>query len=202
MTEIQRVTVYGSASSRIDPIFIEAGEALGEAIAARGWIQVNGGGRTGLMCAASDGGLRAGGEVEVVILEIFKERGFLHQGIPADKVFVEDNMPGRKKGLYERGDAYIGLPGGLGTYEELMEVLSWPQLGFHRKPIAMLNVDGFYDPLESLLLDSIRRGFVAEGFDSCWCITPDQNELLDWVAGYEPEDFGIGSKVGETRDFG
>jgi uncharacterized protein (TIGR00730 family) len=190
---LKTITVYASSSDRVDDIYKKAGFDLGVAIAREGWQQVNGGGSTGLMRSASDGALSVGGAVKVVILRHFAEKGYLHPEV--EDVVYQENMPGRKKGLYELGDAFICLPGGLGTFEELMEVLSWRQLGFHKKALALLNVDGYYDPIHQMIQLSIDRGFVAPGFGSSYLLSDDIGEIVDWLKSYEPEEFSIDSKV-------
>lgn len=190
---IKNVTVYASSSDRVHDDFKKAGFNLGVAIAKQGWTQVNGGGRTGLMRAAIDGGLSVEGPVKVVILTHFADKGYLHPD--AKDVIYEDTMPGRKKGLFELGDAYICLPGGLGTFEELMEVLSWRQLGFHDKPLAIYNVNGFYDPMQKMIEDSIELGFVAPGFSSAYFVSDNLPDIMNWLASYEAAPFTIDSKV-------
>jgi uncharacterized protein (TIGR00730 family) len=190
---IRQVTVYAASSARVAPAYFEAARTLGRAIAAQGWVQVNGGGATGLMAAVSDGGLAAGGEVRAVILEDFRDRGFLHQGLR--DVEVVTDMPARKRGLYEGSDAYIALPGGLGTLEELFEVLSWRQLGFHERPIAMLDVLGFYGGLGALLTHTAEQSFIAPGFEDAYTICDDVDRLIAWVKDYRPRGFSVDSKV-------
>lgn len=190
---IKNVTVYAASSDRVAEVYKQAAFALGVGIARRGWRQINGGGSTGLMRAATDGCLSVGGEIRVVILDHFRDMGYLHPKVK--DVVAEDSMPGRKRGLYELGDAYIGLPGGLGTFEEIMEVLSWRQLGFHEKAIGLVNVQGFYDPLLKLVDDSTELGFVAPRIRTTFCATDAIEELLDWLDAYEPEAFSIDSKV-------
>lgn len=190
---IKNVTVYASSSDRVHEEFKKAGFQLGVAIAEQGWTQVNGGGRTGLMRAAIDGGLSVDGPVKVVILTHFADKGYLHPEV--SDVIYEDTMPGRKKGLFDIGDAYICLPGGLGTFEELMEVLSWRQLGFHDKPLAIYNVRGFYDPMHRMIEDAIEKGFVAPGFSSAYLVSDSLPEIMSWLASYEAAPFSIDSKV-------
>lgn len=188
-----KITVYASSSNRIDKAYKKAAFEVGVAIAKRGWLQINGGGNTGLMCAVSDGALSVEGRVKVVILEHFREAGYLHPEVT--DVVVEDSMPGRKKGLYELGDAYLAIPGGLGTLEEIIEVMSWRQLGFHEKPIAFLNTKGFWTPTVAMIERMIEEKFVAEGFESTYFVSEDIQEILKWMEKYKAEKFDISSKV-------
>lgn len=190
---MKTITVYASSSERVADIYKNAGFELGAAIARKGWIQVNGGGSTGLMKTASDGGLSAGGRVRAVILEHFRARGYLHPKL--EDVIVEDNMPGRKRGLYELGDAYIALPGGLGTFEEVMEILSWRQLGFHNKPLALYDVNGFYQPFKALVEAAIDEKFVAPGFDASYCVSDSIATIFEYIESYDAQPFSIDSKV-------
>lgn len=187
------VTVYGSASNKIDQSFKDAAFKAGAEIARRGWNQVNGGGNTGLMAAATDGGLSESGFVKVVILDRFAEAGYLHT--EASEIVIVDSMPKRKAGLFEGVDGFLALPGGLGTFEEILEVLSWRQLGLHDKPIALLNVNGYYDPLVAMLTQSIEQKFTAHGFESCFRLSKDLEECLDFLKNPSQDKFDISSKV-------
>eukprot|EP00667_Euglena_gracilis_P023667 EG_transcript_26865 len=159
---IRTVTVYAASSGMVPPAFVEAARYLGKVIATEGWRQVNGGGLTGLMGAATEGGVAAGGIVDAVILDIFAG---INQSPLLRNVEVVDNMPARKAALYEAGDALIALPGGLGTLEELMEVACWQQLGLHHKPIVLLNINGFWTGFFRWLEDITRQGFVEGNFE-------------------------------------
>lgn len=152
-----RVTVYASSSERIHARYFPVAEELGRCIAAQGWELVWGGGRYGLMGAVSRGARRAGGRLRGVILQDFIDKN-VHCTETETMDSVTD-MRVRKRGLDEAGDAYMALPGGLGTLEEVLEILSFKQLGLHRKPVVILDAFGYFGPL----LDMLERGF-AEGF--------------------------------------
>lgn len=152
-----RVTVYASSSERIDRRYFPVAEELGARIAGKGWELVWGGGRYGLMGAVSRGARAAGGAMRGVILQEFIDKN-VHCTETRTMHSVSD-MRSRKRGLDEAGDAYVALPGGLGTLEELLEIVSFKQLGLHRKPVVVLNAFGYFDPLLAML----ERGF-AEGF--------------------------------------
>jgi len=192
---IQNVTVFASSSDRIAPLYKDAGIATGRALAEAGFTQINGGGRTGLMRCATDGALEGGGKVRAVILREFLDRGFCHPHFEGEDLIVEESMPGRKKGLYELGDAFLTLPGGLGTFEEVLEVLSWRQLGFHDKPLVFLDVDGYYQPMLALIRSSVERGFTAPDFMEAFGIVETPAEAIDFLKSYVPQTFSIDSKV-------
>ena len=136
----------------------------------------------GLMGAATDGGLDENGVVDMVILDRFLS--FRHQGVR--EVHVAHAMPERKRGLYERGNAFFSLPGGLGTLEEAMEVLSWRQLGFHDKPSVFINTNGFYNHLDAMLTDLMEGGFLSKELRHAYLVTADIKEACDFVAAYSP----------------
>eukprot|EP01064_Diplonema_japonicum_P032670 TRINITY_DN6198_c0_g1_i1.p1 TRINITY_DN6198_c0_g1~~TRINITY_DN6198_c0_g1_i1.p1 ORF type:complete len:322 (+),score=56.82 TRINITY_DN6198_c0_g1_i1:59-1024(+) len=180
---IETVAIYGGSSATVDPQFLEIAVKIGKGVAERGWDQLNGGGSVGMMGAATDGGVSADGTVNCVILDKFLP--FAHKAL--NKVTVAYNMSDRKKGLYENSDAFISLPGGLGTIEEIMEVLSWRQLGFHERPVVLINTNGFYNHLAEFLEHCIKSGFVSTKVRSCFLVTEDVEECLDFIQNYKPE---------------
>ncbi|MEX2206518.1 MAG: TIGR00730 family Rossman fold protein [Myxococcota bacterium] len=137
------VTVYAGSRRRARAEHLALAAELGRAVAARGWLLVYGGSNVGLMGACADAALAAGGRVEGVILDSFSR--VAHRGLHA--LDVVDDMRARRAGLARRGDAFVALPGGFGTLEEISEILVERQLGFHRKPLVLMNPDGFWDPL-------------------------------------------------------
>ncbi len=150
------LTVYCASSKRVAQPYIEVATELGRLIARRGHTLVYGGGNIGLMGALAQAALTQGGKVRGVILTGFIERGYAQSGHEMHSV---DDMRSRKRGLDEFGDAYIALPGGFGTLEEILEMLSFKQLGFHHKPIVFVNTDQYF----AGLLQQFERGF-AEAF--------------------------------------
>eukprot|EP01060_Flectonema_neradi_P035092 TRINITY_DN6341_c0_g1_i1.p1 TRINITY_DN6341_c0_g1~~TRINITY_DN6341_c0_g1_i1.p1 ORF type:complete len:380 (+),score=69.60 TRINITY_DN6341_c0_g1_i1:66-1205(+) len=181
-TTIKTVTVYASSSVRLPQEYFRDAKAVGQMIAKKGWVQVNGGGGRGLMGAATDGSLEAGGIVDGVILDKFIAGG--HKGIRSMRSC--NNMPDRKRLLYEAGNAYIALPGGLGTLEEIMEVVSWRQLGFHDCPVAFINTQGYYSHVGELLDMAIESGFISKDIRSSYIITADINRAISFIATYQP----------------
>jgi uncharacterized protein (TIGR00730 family) len=158
MAEIHSVCVYCGSSAGDDPIYVAAARKLGQILAREQIRLVYGGGGIGLMGAVAHAAMDAGGEVTGVIPEFLVAREHAFEG--ARDVVVTRDMHERKRVMFERADAFIALPGGIGTLEELIEQLSWLQLGQHRKPVLALNLNGFWDPLLALLAHLESRGFI------------------------------------------
>ena len=154
MSTIRTVCVYCGSSPGTDPAFMEAARRLGALLAADGVGLVYGGGSNGLMGAVATSVLDHGGHVTGIIPEFLESRE--HTLKRAQEVIVTPNMHVRKQTMFDRADAFVALPGGIGTLEELVEQLTWAQLGRHKKPILILNTKGFWDPL-CALLDHMRR---------------------------------------------
>ena len=157
------VTVYASSSQDIPARYFDVAEELGRGIAERGWRLVYGGGRGGLMGAASRGARAAGGAVTGIILQKFIDMG-AHCTETAEMTTVTD-MRQRKRGLDEAGDAYVALPGGYGTFEELFEIISFKQLGFHDKPVVVLNAFSYYDDFLAMTDKAFGEGFISSEFE-------------------------------------
>jgi uncharacterized protein (TIGR00730 family) len=160
MSQIRTVCVYCGSSPGVDPAFMDAASRLGELMALDGVGLVYGGGSLGMMGAVAASVLAHGGHVTGIIPEFLQNKE--HTLIGAQEVIVTPDMHVRKQTMFERADAFVALPGGIGTLEELVEQLTWAQLGRHKKPILILNTEGFWDPLCGLLdhmrkLEFIRR---------------------------------------------
>jgi uncharacterized protein (TIGR00730 family) len=153
------ICVYCGSRPGARPEYAEAARAIGTAIGQRGWQLVYGGGRAGLMGIVADAALAAGAPVVGVIPESLMGRELGHRGLT--ELHVVQTMHERKLMMAERSDAFVALPGGIGTFEELFEVWSWRQLGYHDKPLALLNVAGYYDTLLAFLRDSERLGLMT-----------------------------------------
>lgn len=153
------VCVYCGSRPGALPAYTDAARAVGHEIGRRGWQLVYGGGRAGLMGVVADAALAAGGRVVGVIPQSLMGRELGHLGLT--ELHVVDTMHQRKMMMAERSDAFLALPGGIGTFEELFEVWSWRQLGYHDKPLGLLNVAGYYDRLLEFLALSVQQGFVA-----------------------------------------
>jgi uncharacterized protein (TIGR00730 family) len=174
------ICVYCGSRSGDSPRFAAAAHALGDAIARRGARLVYGGGRVGLMGVVADAALAAGGRAVGVIPEALMQREVGHAGLT--ELLVVRTMHERKQAMAERADAFIALPGGIGTLEEIYEVWSWQQLGYHDKPVALLNVDGYYDALIEFMAHSHRRGFVSREQHQALLVDTDVQGLLERVA--------------------
>lgn len=175
-----RVTVYASSSERIAPAYAAIAEELGARIAGAGWDLVWGGGRFGLMGAVSRGARAAGGRTIGVILRQFVDKNVHCER--ADSLATVDDMRSRKRGLDEAGDAYVALPGGLGTLEELLEILSFKQLGLHDKPVVVLDALGYWQPLLAMLERGFAEGFIQPHFRGLWTVASTPAAAIAQIA--------------------
>jgi uncharacterized protein (TIGR00730 family) len=169
--------VYCGSRLGDSPRYEAAARPVGEQIGRRGWRLVYGGGNAGLMGAVANATLAAGGAVVGVIPHSLMERELGHPGL--NELHVVDTMHQRKQMMAERSDAFVALPGGIGTFEELFEVWTWRQLGYHDKPVGLLNTDGYYDMLLQFLQGSVDRGFVPLEQHGLLQVSADSHELLD-----------------------
>lgn len=154
---------------------LAAARSLGHEIARRGHVLVYGGGKTGSMGALAEGALAAGGEVVGVIIRRFIEAGVHHPLIPLVEV---ETMRERKAGLDERADAFIAAPGGLGTFEELAEILSFRKLDLHHRPVVLLNIEGYYEPWGALFEGAVRAGFEKAAHRHFWDLADDATHAV------------------------
>lgn len=181
---MRAVCVYCGSSPGADPVYVQSARALGTTLAERGLGLVYGGARVGLMGAVADAARAAGGEVVGVIPESLRARELAHQGLT--ELVVVDSMHERKAIMAERADAFLALPGGLGTLEELFEVLTWAQLGIHTKPCGVLDVAGYWSPLLDFLDRSVDQGFVTQLSRDLLMVGDDAGRLLDRFDAFEP----------------
>jgi hypothetical protein len=187
-----RIAVFCGSSSRAPERYHADARVVGNAIARQGHVLVYGGGRTGLMGSVADAALAAGGVVHGVILREFIEQDVHHTGI--DELHTVDDMRSRKAGLDDRADGFIALPGGLGTLEELAEILSFRKLGHHRRKIVLLSTDRFFDPLVALFERAIADGFERPEIRDYLRITQDPRAVVPLCEeGCEEGD--VGSEV-------
>lgn len=161
MTNIRSVCVYCGSGNGIDPAYVATAEALGRAFATRGIRLVYGGGSIGLMGTVARGALANGGKVTGIIPQFLRDREVML--LEVDELIVTGDMHERKRLMFERSDAFVALPGGVGTLEELVEQLTWKQLGRHAKPVLLANIDNFWKPLFSLLSHMRQTEFIRAG---------------------------------------
>ena len=174
------VCVYCGSRPGRQPAYAEAARTLGQAVAARGWRLVYGGGKVGLMGIVADAVLAAGGEAVGVIPDSLMRREVGHPGLT--ELHVVPTMHLRKQMMAERADLFIALPGGIGTLEELYEVWTWRQLGYHDKPIGLLDSAGYYASLLAFMRHSVAEGFLAPEQLEALLIDSDPVALLDRLA--------------------
>ena len=177
--ETMTICVYGAASEKIDPAFIEGSEQLGRGIARRGHRMVYGGGGGGVMGACARGAARAGGEVTGVVPYFMDDFEVINKN--CTKIIRTDTMSERKDIMENSADAFIIAPGGIGTFEEFFEILTLKQLGRHNKPIAVLNVDGYYDDMIRMLETTVREGFMREACLRLYGVFSEPEALLSYL---------------------
>ncbi|MEF8793456.1 TIGR00730 family Rossman fold protein [Thiohalorhabdus sp.] len=185
---MERICVFAGSGSGHRAAYAEAATALGDMLARRGLGVVFGGGHTGLMGFLADAALQAGGEVIGVIPEALRDRELAHEGVT--RLEVVDSMHTRKALMNDYADAFVALPGGVGTLEELFEVFTWAQLGIHHKPCGLLNTDGYYDPLNRFLEDMVGAGFLRPDQRALLEVAEEPAALLEALAGPHPGPTG------------
>lgn len=171
------VCVYCGSRTGLDPAFESIAHSVGTLIGQRGWRLVYGGGNAGLMGVVANAALAAGAEAIGVIPQSLMVRELGHPGL--HELHVVDTMHQRKQLMAERADAFLALPGGIGTFEELFEVWTWRQLGYHDKPIGLLNANGYYDQLLGFLSHSTAQGFLSTEQQALLQVSTDPASLLD-----------------------
>ncbi|MBQ4056369.1 MAG: TIGR00730 family Rossman fold protein [Bacteroidaceae bacterium] len=177
MNSIKNVCVYCASSTKIAPVYFASAESLGRLLAMRGINLINGAGSIGLMGTVSNAALEAGGTVTGVIPRFMVEQNWHHTGLT--KLVETENMHERKLLMVEMSDGVIALPGGCGTMEELLEIITWKQLGLYLKPIVILNVDGFFDSLLEMLQRAIDENFMRKEHGAIWQVAQTPEEALD-----------------------
>lgn len=165
------ICVYAASSGLVSDAFSTAARTLGEVIAQRGHTLINGAGRTGLMAASTDGALAAGGEAIGVIPQFMIEHGWQHSRMT--RLIVTPDIHSRKEKMAELADACIALPGGVGTLEELLEIITWKQLGLFPNPIVVLNVGGYFEPLLQQLSRAVDQHLMRPLHKDLWCVAAD-----------------------------
>lgn len=181
---MQRVCVYCGSSPGDRPVYTEAARVLGHAIAARGLTLVYGGGHVGLMGVVADAALAGGGEVIGIIPQRLVDAEVAHHGLT--RLEVVDSMHERKARMAELSDAFIALPGGFGTLDELFEILTWAQLGMHGKPCGLLEIENYFAPLVTWVDNAVTSGFIRRRHRELLMVDDDRERLLDRLAAHEP----------------
>ena len=174
------ICIYCGSRAGDDPAFAAAARTVGRTIGERGWRLVYGGGRVGLMGEVADAALAAGATVIGVIPHALMAREQGHRGL--SELIAVDTMHERKRQMAEHSDIFIALPGGIGTFEELFEAWTWLQLGYHAKPVGLLNVAGYYDGLLSFLEQAVARGFMSQAQRELLGVGTEPAALLDRLA--------------------
>jgi uncharacterized protein (TIGR00730 family) len=185
---VRRVCVYAGSNPGSDPAYADAARAFAAELTRRGIGLVYGGGKVGLMGVLADTMLEAGGEAVGVMPQALIDREIGHPGLT--RLEVVDSMHERKARMAELADAFVAVPGGIGTLEELIEVYTWSQLGIHRKACGVLNVNGYYDHLAAFLDHAAAEGFLRPQHRAVLSVASEPAELLDRLAAYVPSYVG------------
>ncbi len=174
---IKSICVYCASSTQIDNQYFQAARSLGRLMGERGITLVNGAGSMGLMAASTDGCLEAGGRAVGIIPSFMVKEGWCHQGMT--EIIETIDIHQRQEKMAEMSDAAIVLPGGCGTFAELMELITWKQLGLYLKPIVLLNTKGYYDPMLKVLHQAAEQHFMRQQHTAIWQVAQTPEEALD-----------------------
>ena len=176
MNTIKNVCVYSASSTQIAPVYFAVAEELGRLLASRGINLINGAGSIGLMAATSNAALASGGTVTGVIPRFMVEQNWHHTGLT--RLIETETMHERKQLMADLSDGIIALPGGCGTMEELLEAITWKQLGLYLNPIVILNVNGFFNPLLDMLQKAINEQFMRREHGQIWAVASTPEEAI------------------------
>ena len=176
MNTLKNVCVYSASSTQIDPIYFQAADTLGRLLAQKGINIINGAGCLGLTSRISDAALATGGTVTGIIPHFMVEQNWHHKGLT--HLIETETMHERKRMMADLSDGIIALPGGCGTMEELLEIITWKQLGLYLKPIVILNTNGFYNPLLEMLERAIDQHFMRRQHGTIWQVAQTPDEAL------------------------
>lgn len=182
---MMNICLYGASSNEIPHIYIETVEDLGEKMAERGHTLVFGGGANGLMGAVAREITSAGGKTVGIAPSFFNVDGVLFD---CTEMHYTETMRQRKKLMEEKADAFIAVPGGIGTFDELFEIMTLKQLGRHKKPIAVLNINGYYEGMDKMLENAANEGFMTEGSLKIAPIFTDIEQLLNYIESATQEE--------------
>ncbi|MEI2387037.1 TIGR00730 family Rossman fold protein [Breoghania sp. JC706] len=176
MTDIRSICVYCGSGAGTDPAYREAAAELGREMARAGIRLVYGGGSVGLMGIVARSVLENGGDVTGIIPRFLKDREEMLEDVC--ELIVTEDMHERKKLMFERADAFVALPGGIGTLEETVEMMTWAQLGQHAKPVLLANIKGFWEPFRQLLEHMRRDGFIRDGLDVTYHVANSAADIV------------------------
>ena len=179
MNQINSVCVYSASSTKIDEVYFNAARQLGQLLAKRRIRLINGAGSIGLMRSVADAVLENGGGGTGVIPKFMVEQGWHHTGL--SKLVEVESMHERKQLMADLSDAVIALPGGCGTLEELLEIITWKQLGLYLNPIVILNTNGFFDPLLDMLTRAIDENFMRRQHGEIWHVATTPEEAVELI---------------------
>ena len=179
MNQINSVCVYSASSTKIDEVYFNAARQLGQLLAKRRIRLINGAGSIGLMRSVADAVLENGGGVTGVIPKFMVEQGWHHTGL--SKLVEVESMHERKQLMADLSDAVIALPGGCGTLEALLEIITWKQLGLYLNPIVILNTNGFFDPLLDMLTRAIDENFMRRQHGEIWHVATTPEEAVELI---------------------
>jgi uncharacterized protein (TIGR00730 family) len=179
MNQIHTICVYCASSTKIDRKYVLAAERLGELLAERHISLMNGGGKFGLMSAMTDVVVNHGGEAIGVIPQFMVDHGWDYNKM--SKTIVVKDMHERKQLMADKSDAIIALPGGCGTLDELLEIITWKQLGLYENPIIILNIDGYYDPLLEMFDKAIHNNFMGVLHANLWNVAQTPEEAIELI---------------------
>ena len=186
------ICVFGSASKNIDKKFIEMGEHLGEELAKRGHKLVYGAGSTGMMGAVARGFKKGNGKILGIIPKFFEEKGYEGINYECDRFVYTQSMSERKMTMSNMCDAYIIVPGGIGTFEEFFEVLTLKQLNVHRKAIVVFDMDGYYKEMNQMMKAAIEKEFVRDECDKLYVTKKTEEEVINYLENYTEGDINWG----------
>lgn len=180
---MKSICVFCGSSDAVHADYITAAYQMGKLLAQKGIRLVYGGGKTGLMGAVANGALEAGGEVIGVIIPSMNTAALAHTGVT--RMDVPFDMHGRKARMHELSDGYIAMPGGYGTWDELFETVTWAQTGAHEKPVGLLNVRNYYNPLLAAMDHAVAEGFIFPEHRKAICCEVDPAQLLSAMENYD-----------------
>ena len=179
---VESVVVYCASSTKVDDAYLEAGNRLGQLLVENNITCINGGGSQGLMGALNDSVIQSGGSVKGIIPGFMVDAGWCHEQL--NETVVTATMHERKEKMAHAADAVIAMPGGLGTLEELAEIITWKQLGLYKNPIVILNINNYYEPLLTFFEKMIEEKFMDKAYRKSWHVASTPEEAIELLPNY------------------